>query len=362
VRAHLSLLSLSLIVLWPARIFAGQQANTPAPQAADATAPPPTQTTPPAQTGAAPEAKPLVWVSTTVPAAAGSKEAKEAAREEADEAKEAAKEAAKGSKSKKAVYSGPTQIVDQEGRQQLDPDGKPMFNPSVKQQRDKNGHPLFDGAGKPVFQTETELGFDEHGKKIRVAKEKPPKMVPVKIVQGTFSVDGNVGKAALNYDIADFKYIYMYVPGMGVVVVSNLTFPGAKEQQNAFDDKTLTVTVAEHKLELASEQPLLAGKKPEPAFVRIDRDFALPSRFPVIGYGPLRVAPYSWPGAKKSVVVAGAVQAPPLPKNITPVLALQPCPKGQMRVGGQRVLPGQTAPPAPCVAIPKGTAPEADAP
>jgi len=167
-----------------------------------------------------------------------------------------------------------------------------------------------------------------------------------------------VGKARLNYDIADLKYIYMYVPGIGVVVVSNLPFPGAKEEKNAFDDKSLTVAVAEHKLELASDEKLLAEKKPTSAFVRIDRDSSLPSRFPVIGYGTLRVAPYAWPGAKRAAVVAGA---PPLPKDLTPVLALQPCPAGQMRVSEVKASPGQAALDPPCVAIPKGTASQAAA-
>ena len=66
--------------------------------------------------------------------------------------------------------------------------------------------------------------------------------------------------------------------------------------------------------------------------------------------------------AKDGGLVAGIVQAPPLPKDLTPVLALQPCPAGQMRMGGRKVLPGETAPDQPCVAIPKGTAPVADAP
>src|SRR5271163_3815184 len=48
-------------------------------------------------------------------------------------------------KAKKSAYTGPTEIVvlppapmlDEEGRQRLDPDGKPLFYPPVKQQRDK---------------------------------------------------------------------------------------------------------------------------------------------------------------------------------------------------------------------------------
>jgi hypothetical protein len=226
----------------------------------------------------------------------------------------------------------------------------------VKQQRDKFGHPLFDDKCRPVFQTAKELGYDAKGKKIGVVKEKPPKMTPVSIQHGTFTVDGIVGKAALDYDIADLKYIYLYVPGMGIAVVSNDPWPGAKEQKNAFNEKTLKVNVENHTLEVASDTTLLVGsKKPESAYVLVDRDFSLPSKYPVVGYGTLRAAPYMWPGAKAEKPIAGTLPAPPVPVNLRPVLALQPCPAGFMRTA-VKVLPGQVAPPQPCVPIPKVTA------
>jgi hypothetical protein len=265
---------------------------------------------------------------------------------------------AKG-KSKKDVYTGPNTIVelpptpmlDEQGIQRLDPDGKPMWNAPVKQQRDKHGHPLFDEKGKPVLQTASDLGYDEHGKKIKVKKEKEPKKIPVSIVRGTMTVDGMTGKAALNYDIADLKYIYLYAPGIGVAVVSNEPFPGAVEQKNAFTNNTLTVTLGEHTLQLASEKNLL-GKKSESAYVLMDRTFTLPSRFPVIGYGTLRKAPYQWPGAKPNGHESDVADfAPPPPSDLLPRQLLSPCPAGQMRKPAPPVLPGQTAPAQPCVPI-----------
>ncbi len=260
---------------------------------------------------------------------------------------------------KKEIYTGPTEIVvlppapmlDEEGKQRLDPDGKPMFNAPVKQQRDKYGHPMFDEHGQPVFQTAGDLGYDERGHKLHAEKVKPPKMTPVTIAQGTYTVDGVIGKAALNYDIADLKYIYLYAPGIGVTVISNEPFEGATEQPNAFNDKTLTVNVGEHTLQLYSEKRLFA--KPEPAYVRVDRDFMLPSKFPVMGYGELRKPPYAWPGAKQVQAVAGPVVPPPLPLNLRPVMLLPPCPAGQMRQPAPKVLPGELAPPQPCVPVAK---------
>ena len=255
-------------------------------------------------------------------------------------------------------YTGPTTVVelpptpmlDEEGKQRQDPDGKLMFNQPVKQQRDKKGHPLFDLKGQPVMQTKDNLGYDENGKKIHAIKEKPPKTVSVSISHGTLTVDGLIGKAALNYEIKDLKYVYFYVPGIGTTVVSNDPFPGAVEQKHAFDDKTLTVTVGEHVLQLASDNRLL-GKSPESAYVLVDKYFSAPARFPVMGYGPIRVAPYAWPGSKQNGEEKGALEAPPLPADLRPALLLQPCPSGQMRLAGPKVLPGQAAPPQPCVPI-----------
>jgi hypothetical protein len=274
----------------------------------------------------------------------------------------AAAPAAKDKKGKQE-YTGPNTVVelpptpmlDEEGKQRQDPDGKLMFNPPIRQQRDKKGHPVFDDQGKPVMQTKDNLGYDENGKKLHAPKEKPPKTVAVSISRGTLTVDGMTGKAALNYEIKDLKYIYFYVPGIGTTVVSNDPFPGAVEQKHAFDDKTLTVAVGEHVLQLSSDNRLL-GKTPESAFVLVDKNFLVPTKFPVMGYGPIRVAPYAWPGSKSNEVksgeeVKGAVEAPPLPADLRPKLLLEPCPPGQMRLAGPPTLPGQTAAPQPCVPI-----------
>jgi hypothetical protein len=295
-------------------------------------------------------------------AATSSQDAKKADKAQAEEEKKARK----AEEAKKKIYTGPntvivlppTPMLDEEGKQRLDPDGQPMFNPAVRQQRDKKGHPLFDDKGKPVFQTATEKGYDERGKKIKVVKEKAPKLIPVTITRGTFTVDGMIGKAELNYNIADLKFIYLYAPGIGTVVVSNRPFTGSKEEKNGFNQRTLTVTTGDHTLQVASDDLLLGkalGKKPSSAYVMVDRDFHLPTPYPVVGYGGVLKAPYVWPGSHENAALKGAfVQPPPIPVNLQPVLLLSPCPEGQMRRAAPPVLPGQKAEPQPCILIPKG--------
>jgi hypothetical protein len=339
-------------------------AQEPAPAPPPATAPPlntPEPASPPdpaAQPAAAPAETPVA----TPPPSDSTKPAEQepaaspATNQVVQVAKPAEKAAAHPKKGAKVPYTGPTNVVelpptpmlDSEGKQRLDPDGKPMFNPPVKQQRDKFGHPLFTPDGKPVFQTATDLGYDERGKKIAVKKVKPPKTTSVSISRGTLTVDGLIGKAALNYDIADLHYIYLYAPWIGTVVVSNQMFPGATVQQNAWNGNTLKVTVEDHTFEVYSDK-LLLGKKPEPGYVLVDRDFKLPTNSPVMGYGPTAKAPYVWPGAKDNPDSKAFVKAPPVPDSLRPMKKLPPCPPGQMR--DMVILPGDTKDTAPCVAI-----------
>jgi hypothetical protein len=266
--------------------------------------------------------------------------------------------AATAGKHSKNVYTGPdgivvlppTPMLDAEGKQRVDPDGKLMFNPQVNQLRDKKGHPVFESNGKPVFQTAGNLGYDEKGKKIASKKEKPSKMTPVSISAGTLTVDGWTGKARLNYDIADLKFIYLYAPGIGTTLVSPSPFPGAKEQPGAFNNTNLTITVEGHPMQMSSDKRLL-GKKPQSAWVAVDRGFLLPAKFPVFGYGTTTKAPYAWPGSKEAAVANGPIGAPPLPLEVRPTLLLTPCPGGMMRPAGPPVLPGRKAVVQPCVPI-----------
>jgi len=79
----------------------------------------------------------------------------------------------------------------------------------------------------------------------------------------------------------------------------------------------------------------------------VDRNFQLPSKLPVMGYGSTLKQPYQWPGAK---LLASTKTAPPIPENLRPTALLPPCPAGQMRVPGPPVLPGEVRD-QPCVPI-----------
>ena len=144
-------------------------------------------------------------------------------------------------KEPKNVYTGPTTLevlpqkpmLDEEGKQRVDPDGNLMYYPVVQQVRDKKGHPVFDRSGQPVFQLAKNMGYDDRGKKIEVKKEKQPRKTPVSIRSATLTVDGWTNKAGINFNIPDLKYLYVYVPGIGTTIVSPGPFPGATVQAGA---------------------------------------------------------------------------------------------------------------------------------
>jgi len=164
--------------------------------------------------------------------------------------------------------------------------------------------------------------------KVKVKKVKPPPMVPVTVERGVLTVDGWTGKAALNYSIMDLKFIYLWAPGVGTAIVSSEPFPGAQLQGGAFNGHTLTVTVAGHTLQLASDRNLLSGGKEliKPAYVALDTTY-VPEHpnYPAFGYGVTSKAPYAWPASMASYT-GDVSRAPPLPTNLLPPVKTANCP------------------------------------
>jgi hypothetical protein len=140
------------------------------------------------------------------------------------------------------------------------------------------------------------------------------------IERGVLTVDGWTGKADLNYQIPDFKFAYIWVPGVGTAVISHEFFKGSKLQVDAFNGNMLTVKIDEHTVQLTSERPLLPSKnkkvKTDSAYVALDTTYADPSLFPVFGYGDTSVAPFKWPGSLADL--HRNPEAPPMPAGIKP--------------------------------------------
>ncbi len=211
-------------------------------------------------------------------------------------------------------------------------------------------------AGVPVTGAQTctqkANGKKVKAKKVKVKKEKKPKLTHVAIDNGILTVDGFTGKAAMNYDIADLQYLYIWAPGVGTAVISNHAFPRAKEQPAAFDGPVLTVTVDGHQLQLTSTKRLL-GKKPASAWVLLDTSYIYPSRYPAVGYGSTVAEPFVWPGSRHSQANEKLAAAPPLPANLLPVQLPAACPPtGTKPAGCTTPTAAASAPAAPAPRVP----------
>jgi len=177
---------------------------------------------------------------------------------------------------------------------------------------DANGSAILGLDAKPI-----PVLYNRKGKRIH-SKYKAPKTHPINIVNGTLTVDGWTGKARLNHDIPDLKYIYLSAPGMGTVIIAQTAFPGSEEQKQAFAGTTLTVKAGNHELQLSSDQQLVQSKQPVSAYVKFDPAYLEDPKYPVMGYGTLPISPYEWPGAKQATVKGAVESAPPLPASMRP--------------------------------------------
>ena len=153
---------------------------------------------------------------------------------------------------------------------------------------------------------------------VKSVKEKAPSVFSATIADGALTVDGMIAKARLNYDI-QASYIYIFVPDVGTVVVAQADFQGAERQKKAFRGSSLIVTANGHVIELSSDRSF-APSRGKDAYVYVDSNFRYPdARYPVVGFGNTRNAPYAWPGSKAEKVVASARNlAPPVPRNLLP--------------------------------------------
>ncbi len=190
----------------------------------------------------------------------------------------------------------------------------------------------LDANGKPV-----ELAPCAHKDKECIKKRKAllhHKELGMKIENGTLTVDGWTGKARLNYDIHDVKFLYVSIPGIGTVVASMQQFPNSVQQKEALDGKTLTLkTPDDHIVQLSSDETLV-DKKEHVFFVLLDKTYVQPGRFPTMGYGTVAQAPYNWPGARPMTAneQKQSASAPPLPSGMQAKQVQLPC---------QNVSPGQ---------------------
>lgn len=89
-----------------------------------------------------------------------------------------------------------------------------------------------------------------------------------------------------------FSYLFIYVPGHGLITVSNREFPGAREA-GRFQARRLEFTAAGLDVRLDSATPILSRTE-APAWVSVDESYSLDVDSVMVGYGDDREAPRAW--------------------------------------------------------------------
>ena len=93
--------------------------------------------------------------------------------------------------------------------------------------------------------------------------------------------------------LTNFKFMYFYVPGEGLFVISNSQFDRAI-QAGKFEDRQLQFAVSGVDFKLTSSKPIL-GRTSQPLWVYYDPAFVLDVKSTMFGYGDSESAPYDWP-------------------------------------------------------------------
>ncbi len=109
------------------------------------------------------------------------------------------------------------------------------------------------------------------------------------VADGRVSVNDDLVLEDLSMVLSQLEYIFLYLPGLGLLTVATQDFDGA-EVAGEFRKNSLRIDIAGTVIELDSGVPMLPH--PAVAFVRIDHEFRLQTEKPTIGYGTSPDAAY----------------------------------------------------------------------
>lgn len=154
----------------------------------------------------------------------------------------------------------------------------------------------------------------------------PEKLITADVRDGVLTLDGQVLKVQLNYNIHKAGYMYFYLPGTGTVVLSLVPMTNAVQVKGAFHGSTLTFPVGKHSLELSNNGPLMGNGKTD-AYVWLDTKTRAIDRYTMVGFGTTTRAPYDWPYSAPTPKAERTFNTPPpIPARLLPRTGPTPTP------------------------------------
>ncbi len=116
---------------------------------------------------------------------------------------------------------------------------------------------------------------------------------PLHLKNGKITINNQQQPGTYSALVSDFKFLYFYVPGQGLFVISNNQF-GRAVEAGRFEDRQLQFDISGIDFKLSSSRPIL-GKSSQPVWVYYDPGFTLNVKSIMFGYGDSESAPYDWP-------------------------------------------------------------------
>lgn len=115
----------------------------------------------------------------------------------------------------------------------------------------------------------------------------------MQIANGELRVDGETVLPGLSVTRTRAGFLFFYLPGDGLWIVSPESFEGAAEA-GAFDGPQLDVEHQGRRVQLESATPIL-GSERVAAWIRHDADFVVDVDSPLFGYGDRETDADAWP-------------------------------------------------------------------
>ena len=120
-----------------------------------------------------------------------------------------------------------------------------------------------------------------------------PRLHAFRVQEGVLTLDGLTLRTHINLRTAAWQSLFIDLPAVGVVRISEQPFPGSAEQKAAFQGNVLTVRAGGRRLELTASNRLRRAKS---AYVRFDPGPGRGNTLPAIGYGGETLASVVWAG------------------------------------------------------------------
>ena len=115
----------------------------------------------------------------------------------------------------------------------------------------------------------------------------------LRVSSGVLTVDGLTVKSGLELRIANLRYLYIGLPGVGTAIIADRPFEGAVEERSAFRGNALTVMAGDRRLQLTAGNRMRGTHS---AYVQFQRGTGPANGRPAVSYGDAALVPATWGG------------------------------------------------------------------